>query len=192
VSETSASAVFRQIRVGGDGRVRTGDLPDVNRACYRCTTSLCWLGWWESNPSSAVYQTAALIPLCYSPVVDQGGLEPPSAGCKPAALPLSYKPRWCTQMESNHPAPRCRRGACGRCAMGTVAPEGELNQDLPLTRRPLVLRATPARMATWTGVEPALPCSTDPYVDRYTTRSRGIARRTRTRTLHVRSVLLFR
>ena len=38
------------------------------------------------------------------------------------------------------------------------------------TKQPFDLPATPAEMATWTGFEPVIPCSTDRYVDRYTTR----------------------
>lgn len=192
----------------------------MDRACSCCTTSLCWLGWWESNPSSAVYQTAALVPLCYSPVVDQGGLEPPSAGCKPAALPLSYKPVWWTEPASNRRPPQCDCGALPAALSAQTGVPGWsrtiLLRDVGAARPPLrygyILAlevsvelttfriqggcaadcATPSRMATWTGFEPALPCSTDRYVDRYTTRSCGIARRTRTHTPHVRSVLLFR
>jgi hypothetical protein len=111
------------------------------------------------------------------------------AGCSPFELqarmmyPAGVEPA-CSAMSARRVQP-LRYGY-------DLAPEGELNQDPPLTRRLLDRRATPARMATWTGVEPALPCSTDRYVNHYTTRSRGIARRTRTRTSHVRSVLLFR
>lgn len=78
-------------------------------------------------------------------VVDRAGLEPATSTMPSWRAPAcAIGPAWCTRMESNHPAPRCRRGACHRCATGTVAPEPGIEP------RPTAYKAV-ARPSSYTG-----------------------------------------
>ena len=51
-----------------------------------------WSAKMDSNHQSPLYQSGAFT-ITLLAVVDLRGLEPRSAGCKPAALPLCYKPK---------------------------------------------------------------------------------------------------
>lgn len=65
---------------------------------------MVWTAGFE--PAWSRSRSVCLAGLGYVQLAGKAGIEPASAGSKPAALPLSYFPSWSQRVESNHvPAP---------------------------------------------------------------------------------------
>jgi hypothetical protein len=125
-----------------------------------------------------------LYQLSYGIIVEiLVGFEPTIVGLQPTALPLGYRIIWGEHRELNPDTQSYNLAPYHYAMLPIWCREQELNPQ-PTDYKTVALPIELSRhMAVSTGFEPALPCVTGRYVNRYTTRPFGVGDGSRTHVI---------